>query len=1034
MDDVIDQKPMSSVLLGGNLSQSYYVSPDQKEFNIVMLDHCYSKPWGAHPDASNAQPMRTLYMAKFPRNPSPANTVSQYEEIIDVVGTESPPVSVDLTKARGLMSECERHVNFARREECPDDWEENISRTGWTMQQNRLFTKVMKSLQADRQARLTFEGVQNEPIMRRNSIDKTSKRIRQALASFGWDMKLAQWLHNFLVHNLSLQLLAAYLDVLQTLKSKIPELIDRMISDSGSSMSQVEADGLNLLLKRPWDPVQSVILQEKLKKLPGSPLLLLAPSGPTSTSSPQSKRMKLWQSQLSSLGKVIPVTMHTPSGGSGVSITQCLEHMIGAVKAKVLELKNHFPNKPIVLIGWNVGASVACQVASTELVSAVVCLGFPFTGVNGSRGDIEDSLLDTKIPTYFVVGQNANTCILDDLDYLRERMRAETGLLVIGGADDQLRMSRAKKKQEGVTQAILDRKITENMCEFLGNILTRSSTLIEPVEMPETEQKRKYKRRKGVDDYMTSANFLNEADYTSKSKIQKGKIGTLTYSGIDSLTDAMFRPSGFTSYKLQYRKPSPTKKRPASTQLTNMPKKRMTLTARLASVKSPVPSMQPSQLVPGATELSGLLQKMKGTEDIDQDSTKSRIVTSSPVLSGTNSLSKILSAAALKASEASSPSFSTLGNSTLLASAIKSHNIPEESQISPGYKSMTLKQGTSGQHQILVRTGNNSPISIPLSMAQKLVSGSSLVHITTATTGTSQIHQLLSKMSRSQANVNPMSASSTVSSSNSVLLSTSSSIPTSVLTSSSQTVMSSVSTSTIDESSSDSVSGRLMVSKQSTESPQVQAIQKLQFHDFPLTTATFTRNFSNSGAIVTQAKILSNKIDIGKLSMADITRLTVPANRSLINRSPVTVTIPKMTTSPRVIPSSSVGMTTASNLTISSTRPVIMTVKPESSQASGETTKFDEMSSVRDLVKIPPAVPTTMSVESVKPVNIEAEPPTVLQVDDLEQSRSATPSSTSGCQTTDQTMNDDQPSSSPSTPTISSTRTRRIKTPRQYDA
>ncbi len=34
-----------------------------------------------------------------------------------------------------------------------------LGRTGWTMQQNRLFNKVMKALQGDRLAKLTYEGV-----------------------------------------------------------------------------------------------------------------------------------------------------------------------------------------------------------------------------------------------------------------------------------------------------------------------------------------------------------------------------------------------------------------------------------------------------------------------------------------------------------------------------------------------------------------------------------------------------------------------------------------------------------------------------------------------------------------------------------------------------------------------------------------------------------------------------------------------------------------------------------------------------------
>lgn len=40
---------------------------------------------------------------------------------------------------------------------------------------------------------------------------------------------------------------------------------------------------------------------------------------------------------------------------------------------------------------------------------------------------------------------------------MRERMRVETGLLVVGSADDYLRVSKKKRRQEGITQSIVDR-------------------------------------------------------------------------------------------------------------------------------------------------------------------------------------------------------------------------------------------------------------------------------------------------------------------------------------------------------------------------------------------------------------------------------------------------------------------------------------------------------------------------------------------------------------------------------------------------
>lgn len=47
----------------------------------------------------------------------------------------------------------------------------------------------------------------------------------------------------------------------------------------------------------------------------------------------------------------------------------------------------------------------------------------------------------------------------EEMEDLRERMRVETGLIIVGSADDYLRVNKKKRRIEGVTQSIVDRCI-----------------------------------------------------------------------------------------------------------------------------------------------------------------------------------------------------------------------------------------------------------------------------------------------------------------------------------------------------------------------------------------------------------------------------------------------------------------------------------------------------------------------------------------------------------------------------------------------
>lgn len=230
----------------------------------------------------HTHPTKSIFVSQVPRTPTDRN-ILETEEPIEVEDVEESFIDLpyDEQKCNKVMGECERFGEFANpdalSEDEMDDWEEHISKDGWLPRQNKLFVEVMKMLHADRLARLTLKGNKSEAVQRRLLTDKTSKRFRQKLASVMWDTKTTQWLHNTLTDVLPKPYLASYLDVLQTLKFKIPALIEKMISAKvhNHPLGVVSNEGLRILLKRPWDPTDNLKCHPDLKALPGKSLILL---------------------------------------------------------------------------------------------------------------------------------------------------------------------------------------------------------------------------------------------------------------------------------------------------------------------------------------------------------------------------------------------------------------------------------------------------------------------------------------------------------------------------------------------------------------------------------------------------------------------------------------------------------------------------------------------------------------------------------------------------------------------------------------
>jgi regulatory NSL complex subunit 3 len=145
------------------------------------------------------------------------------------------------------------------------------------------------------------------------------------------------------------------------------------------------------------------------KKLPNNPVIIVSPSGPTDRWLIRSARARHWERMLSDLAQVELV--HLPPSekeGGATPVSPFLHQMVSAILGRIREVKKTFPDRPVVLIGWGVGAAVNCQVAAMETIAANVCLGFPMHTIDGMRGEADDPILELRSPVLFVQGQIAS--------------------------------------------------------------------------------------------------------------------------------------------------------------------------------------------------------------------------------------------------------------------------------------------------------------------------------------------------------------------------------------------------------------------------------------------------------------------------------------------------------------------------------------------------------------------------------------------------------------------------------------------------
>lgn len=361
------------------------------------MEHSYTRDWQPN-DNIEVMATRTILIDRPPQCPS--CHLSPNDDKLDAAEAYNPPIpAYNEDAGRTAMDETERSVRTSvnkNNRSDDEDWEARISKLGWTEQHHNLFRRVERLLDLDHMARMASKDSINECLRRRAIVEKSVSRMRQALASVQWNTRLTQWLHGLLANNLPPSYTVSYIEILQSLKRKQPQLVEKM-------MHERSIDLVNNNNKRPWEPT----LVPKERKLPGEAVIVIVPSSPVVPTTPTT-RMQRWLQLLGSLATVVTVQPNLSATTlEKQTFEQITEQLVALSRAKIVELRAEIPNRQIVLVGFNAGAALAVQTALVETVSSVVCLGFAYNTINGVRGTPDDRVLQITTPILFVLGQIA---------------------------------------------------------------------------------------------------------------------------------------------------------------------------------------------------------------------------------------------------------------------------------------------------------------------------------------------------------------------------------------------------------------------------------------------------------------------------------------------------------------------------------------------------------------------------------------------------------------------------------------------------
>ena len=190
------------------------------------------------------------------------------------------------------------------------------------------------------------------------------------------------------------------------------------------------------------------------------PFFLFAPGAGAPSSHPW---MRKWQDSLSSLGRVVAFDYDYMREGR--KRPDRLPQLIEAHRKALSESRGG--EERVILIGKSMGGRIGCHVSLVDIVSGLICFGYPLCG-GGDPNKLRDKVLrELTTPILFVQGTRDPLCPSELLETVRSQMKAPNTLHVVDQADHSLMLRKGDLKSLNKTQDEIDDQILKSIASFV---------------------------------------------------------------------------------------------------------------------------------------------------------------------------------------------------------------------------------------------------------------------------------------------------------------------------------------------------------------------------------------------------------------------------------------------------------------------------------------------------------------------------------------------------------------------------------------